>query len=107
MEEKHPHSHLSAVCNDFVCGRRFMALRVILALGILAIVFCAGAAVGRFGERFGGHNRYGRHMQRWDGRGDMMYQYDGPSYGPGPDMMYFNQAVPPKTLTAPAPTTAK
>jgi hypothetical protein len=97
--EKHP--HLAGVCTDFVCGRKFMALRIILALGILAIVFCAGAALGRFGERMEGRGGYGRHMNRWNG-GTMMYGFDNGQYGPG--MMYFNQAIPSKTApTAPTP----
>ncbi len=74
-------------------GRHF-ALRWILGLIILAIVFCVGVKVGEFKAALwgGGYGSpyFNHHMRNMPYGSGMMYQ----SYGPGPDMMYNYQTVP-------------
>ena len=81
-------------CTHWGGGRhRFILLRILLGLALIAIVFCVGVKVGQFKERFGlGRNGSGSH---WRMQYGPMSNYNYPV--PIGNMMYYNQGFAPNS----------
>lgn len=107
--ENNEHKEGGGMCKGMMCeghggmqgksccgwGRthRFVFLRVILGIAILAAVFAGGVKLGEFKERIGGAGGYG-----WNGtRGVRMHDY---LYGPQMMRGFYDYSSP-KSTTAP------
>jgi hypothetical protein len=102
MEDNHEHSENDKWHQCYCYGHghgRFMAIRLILGLAILAIVFLIGLKIGEFKGEFG--SGYGRHGMMM---GDYGRGYYAPEPMPYPLMMQGGAKSAPGAVQATPPT---